>query len=147
MLTFGGTKNGAIGAEAVLVMRDELVPAAPFHRKQLLQLGSKLRFVAAQFLGLLQDQLWLQNASHANAMARLLAGHIDGLPDVQIRQPVDSNAVFVSLDPRHIPALQQDWHFEVWDAREHVIRLMAAFDTTEADVDAIAGAIRDAVKQ
>jgi threonine aldolase len=147
VLSFGGTKNGAIGAEAILVMHDELVPAARYQRKQLLQLGSKMRFVAAQFVALMQDQQWLQNASHANAMARLLAGHLDGLPGVRMRQSVDSNAVFISLDPRHIPALQQDWHFEVWDEREHIIRLMTAFDTTEADVAAIADDIRTAVKQ
>ena len=145
VLSFGGTKNGAIGAEAVLVMRDDLVAEVPFQRKQLLQLGSKLRFVAAQFLGLLQDQVWLRNASHANAMAQLLASRIDGLPGLRIRQPVDSNAVFVSLDPRHIRMLQREWHFDVWDQREHVIRLMAAFDTQESDVAAIADAIRATV--
>lgn len=141
VLSFGGTKNGAVGAEAVLVMDEDLAAAVPFHRKQLLQLGSKMRFVAAQFAALLADDLWLLNASHANTMARRLADRIGGLPGVRICQPVESNAVFAALDPRHIPSLQQDWHFHVWDEREHVVRLMTAFDTREPDVDALAEAI------
>ncbi|HEV2451277.1 MAG TPA: beta-eliminating lyase-related protein [Streptosporangiaceae bacterium] len=147
VLSFGATKNGAIGAEAVLLMRDELVPLVPFHRKQLLQLGSKLRFIAAQFLALMNGQLWLENARHANAMAQRLAGHLDDLPGVRIRHSVDSNAVFASLGPAHIPPLQRDWRFHVWDEREHIVRLMTAFDTTEADVDEFADAIRAEVKQ
>jgi threonine aldolase len=141
VLTFGGTKNGAVGAEAVLVMRDELATDVLFQRKQLLQLGSKLRFVAAQFLGLLGGGIWLANARHANAMAQRLADRIGNLPGVNIRQPVQSNAVFVSLDPGQIESLQQDWTFGIWDPAEHVVRLMAAFDTTEEDVDDFAAAI------
>jgi threonine aldolase len=141
VLSFGGTKNGAIGAEAVLVMREELVGEVPFQRKQLLQLGSKMRFIGAQFLGLLAGDLWLANARHANAMARRLADRIGGLPGVDIRQPVESNAVFVALDPGHTETLQEDWTFGVWDHAEHVVRLMAAFDTTEDDVDDFAAAI------
>lgn len=147
VLSFGGTKNGAIGAEAVLVMDEDITAAVPYHRKQLLQLGSKMRFAAAQFAGLLADDLWLLNAGHANTMARRLADRIERLPGVRIRQPVESNAVFAALDPRHIPSLQRDWHFHVWDEREHVVRLMTAFDTTEADVDAFAEAIAGAGRQ
>ena len=147
VLTFGGTKNGAIGAESVLVMRDELATDVLFQRKQLLQLGSKLRFVAAQFLGLLTDDIWLANARRANAMAQRLADRITGLPGVDIRQPVQSNAVFVSLDPGQIESLQQDWAFGIWDPDEHVVRLMAAFDTTEEDVDDFAEAIAAAARQ
>jgi threonine aldolase len=141
VLSFGGTKNGAVGAEAVLVMDEDVTPVVPFHRKQLLQLGSKMRFLAAQFAGLLDDDRWLLNASHANTMARRLADRITGLPGVQIRQQVESNAVFASLDPRDIAALQEAWHFYVWDEQEHVVRLMTAFDTTEDDVDELAAAI------
>jgi threonine aldolase len=141
VLTFGGTKNGALGAEAVLVMREELTSAALYHRKQLLQLGSKGRFLAAQFGALLEQDLWLRNARHANAMAARLADRIKGLPGVALWQPVQSNAVFAELDPGHIPALQRDWHFHTWSGSDSVVRMMAAFDTTEADVDALADAI------
>jgi threonine aldolase len=144
VLTFGGTKNGALGAEAVLVMREELTSAVLYYRKQLLQLGSKGRFLAAQFAALLEDDLWLRNARHANTMAQRLAGRISGLPGVELWQPVQSNAVFAALDPGHIPALQRDWHFHTWNGDDSVVRMMAAFDTTEADVDALADAIASA---
>jgi len=141
VLSFGGTKNGAIGAEAILVMNDELVRDMLFHRKQLMQLGSKMRFVAAQFLGLLDGDVWLHNARHSNAMAQRLADHLDGVPGTKLAQPVESNAVFVALEPEQIATLQQDWHFHVWDENEHVVRLMTAFDTSPEDVDAFAAAI------
>jgi threonine aldolase len=142
VLSFGGTKNGAVGTEAVVVMAAELVAAAPFLRKQQGQLASKMRFLAAQFEALLDGQLWLRNASQANAMALRLAEGVAGVPGVRLWQPVESNAVFVSMDPRHIERLQRDWHFYVWDPAAHVVRLMTAFDTTEADVDAFVADIK-----
>ncbi len=142
VLSFGGTKNGAIGAEAVVVMADDLAGDLPFQRKQQMQLASKMRYVAAQFLGLLEDQVWLHNASNANRMARRLAAAISDVPGVTLWQAVESNAVFVSLDPAHIRLLRQESHFEVWDDAAHVVRWMTAFDTTEADVDAFAARVR-----
>lgn len=142
VLSFGGTKNGAIGAEAVVVMSGELRSGAAYQRKQQLQLSSKMRFLAAQFLGLLEDQVWLRNAEQANAMARRLAQGVIGVPGVAVRQPVESNAVFAQLDPGHVAKLQQDWHFHVWDEREHVVRWMTAFDTSPDDVDAFLASIR-----
>jgi threonine aldolase len=136
VLSFGGTKNGAVGAEAVVVMAAELAADAPFLRKQQGQLASKMRFLAAQFEALLDGQLWHRNASQANAMALRLAEGIAGVPGVQLWQPVESNAVFVSLDPGHIERLQQDWGFYMWDPSAQVVRWMTAFNTTEADVDA-----------
>jgi len=141
VLTFGGTKNGALGAEAVLVMRDELTTEVPYHRKQLTQLGSKLRFVSAQFNGLLDDDLWLHNARHANAMAQRLAGRIQDLPGLEILHTVESNAVFATFEPHWIAELQPEWHFNVWPSGKNVVRLMTAFNTTVTDVDDFAAAI------
>jgi threonine aldolase len=141
-LSFGGTKNGAMGAEALIVMRPTLSADAPYLRKQLLQLSSKLRFVAAQFSALLHDDLWRMNASHANAMARLLAEGAASVDGIDIVHPVQANAVFARLRPRHIAALQENWTFHVWDEGDNVVRWMTAFDTTEADVDAFLDAIR-----
>ena len=141
-LSFGGTKNGAMGAEALIVMRPTLSADAPYLRKQLLQLSSKLRFVAAQFNALLRDDLWRINASHANAMARLLAEGAATVDGIEIVHPVQANAVFARLHPRHIAALQENWTFHVWDEGDNVVRWMTAFDTTEADVDAFLGDIR-----
>jgi len=142
VLSFGGTKNGAMGAEALIVMQPGLVADAPYLRKQMLQLTSKHRFVAAQFNALLHDDLWRANATHANAMAQLLAEGAATVPGVEIVRPVQANAVFARLQPRHIAALQQDWTFHVWDESSNVVRWMTAFDTTEADVEAFLSDIR-----
>jgi threonine aldolase len=141
-LSFGGTKNGAMGAEALIVMRPSLSADAPYLRKQMLQLTSKLRFVAAQFNALLHDDLWRINASHANTMARLLAEGAANIDGIEIVHPVQANAVFARLHPRHIAALQENWTFHVWDEGANMVRWMTAFDTTEADVDAFLGDIR-----
>jgi threonine aldolase len=142
VLSFGGTKNGAVGAEAVVVMAEEPAASAPFLRKQQSQLASKMRYLSAQFLGLLEDQLWLRNAGHANAMAMRLADGIRDVPGVELWQAVESNAVFACLDPAHMARLQRLWHFYVWDAPAHVVRWMTAFDTSEADVDAFVADVR-----
>ena len=144
VLSFGGTKNGAVAAEAVLVMAGDLLDAAPFQRKQLLQLASKMRFLAAQFAGLLEDQTWLHNAAQSNSMAQRLAEGLRDIPGVSVRQAVQSNAVFADLDPRIIGPLQRDWGFYVWDDQQNTVRLMAAFDTTAEDVDAFLAAVREA---
>jgi threonine aldolase len=101
-----------------------------------------MRYLAAQFGALLEEQLWLRNARHANAMARRLADGVSGLPGVALRYPVESNGVFATLDPALIEPLQREWNFYVWDAGEHVVRWMAAFDTSAEDVDAFVAAIR-----
>ena len=141
-LSFGGTKNGAMGAEALLVMRSGLAADAPYLRKQQTQLTSKMRFVAAQFGALLQDDLWRTNAAHANTMARRLADGAAAVDGVEIVHPVQANAVFARLQPRHIAALRRRWTFHVWDEPGSVVRWMTAFDTTEADVDAFLADIR-----
>ena len=146
VLSFGGTKNGAIGAEALIVMRGGLVADAPYLRKQQTQLTSKMRFVAAQFGALLQDDLWHANAAHANAMARRLADGAGAVAGVEIVHPVQANAVFARLPARHIAALQHDWTFHLWDERGSVVRWMTAFDTTEADVDTFLADIRESAE-
>jgi threonine aldolase len=125
-------------------MRDEFAADAPFLRKQQMQLGSKMRFMAAQFAALLEDKLWLRSAQHANAMAARLAAGIAEIPGVAIRYPVQSNAVFATLNPNYIAALENDWTFYTWDETEDTVRWMTAFDTSEADVDSFVAAIRAA---
>jgi threonine aldolase len=142
VLSFGGTKNGAIGAEALIVMRPDLVADVPYLRKQQAQLASKMRFVAAQFDALLEGDLWRTNAAHANEMARRLADGVRDIAGVSVVHPVQANAVFAQLSPRHIEALQRDWVFHTWDEHASVVRWMAAFDTTADDVDAFLADIR-----
>jgi len=142
-LSFGATKNGAMGAEALVIMRPGLAADAPYLRKQQTQLTSKMRFVAAQFGALLADDLWRANAAHANAMAHRLADGATAVDGVELAYPVQANAVFARLHPRHIAALQRDWIFHVWDEQASVVRWMTAFDTTEADVDMFLAGIRE----
>ncbi len=147
VLSFGATKNGALGVEAVLVMHEELAAGVQFQRKQLMQLASKMRFLAAQVTALLADDLWLSNARHANAMARRLADAIATVPGLRLPYPVQSNAVFAEIGKAEVAALQQGWDFHVWSDAEDgrcVVRWMAAFDTTEAEVDEFAAAIGEA---
>jgi threonine aldolase len=142
LLSLGGTKNGAIGAEAVVFFREEPARRFGFIRKQGMQLASKMRFVSAQFEALLTDELWLRSARHANAMARRLADGVCGVPGVTITQPVEANAVFAILPPERIAPLQEKWFFHVWDDRRHEVRWMTAWDTTEEDVDGFVKAVR-----
>jgi len=135
VLSFGGTKNGAMGAEAVIVMRSADAVNARYLRKQHMQLSSKMRFLAAQFIALLGDELWLANARHANAMAARLAAGLGEMRGVKVVHPVESDAVFARLDGRHVAELQREWTFHVWDEATSVVRWMTAFDTKESDVD------------
>jgi threonine aldolase len=141
VLSFGGTKNGAMGVEAVIVMRSGDAANAPYLRKQQMQLSSKMRFLAAQFIGLLDNDLWLQNARHANDMASRLAAGLTDLPGVDMVYPVESDAVFARLARQHVAELQRQWTFHVWDETTSVVRWMTAFDTQERDVDDFLAAI------
>lgn len=142
VLSFGGTKNGMMFGEAVIFFNPELSREFNFIRKQGMQLISKMRFIAAQFIEMLHDGLWLENARNANAMARLLADSLRGLPHVAITRPVEANAVFARLSPEHIARLQQDFYFYEWDPVLHEVRWMTSFDTTEADVREFIDAVK-----
>ncbi len=144
VLSFGGTKNGAIAVEAVVVMGEELAHPVPFQRKQLLQLASKMRFLSAQFAGLLEADTWRRNADHANRMALQLAEGLRGVPGVVVRQEVQSNAVFAAVPPAVAIRLQEDWGCYRWDEQQSVVRIMMAFDTSAADVDALLASVREA---
>ena len=144
-VSLGGTKNGMMYGEAVVFTRPELAGDFLFIRKQGAQLASKMRFIAAQFEALLTDDLWLENASHANRMARLLGDELASIPRVRITQAVESNGVFAVLPREHIPAVRQEFFFYVWDEARSEVRLMCSFDTTEEDVRELARVIREAI--
>ena len=145
VLSFGGTKNGLLGGEAVVFFDPAPARSFRFVRKQGMQLASKMRFVAAQFEALLTDELWLRSARHANAMARKLEAAVRGIPGVRVTQPVDANAVFATLPAEAIPVAQDAFFFYVWDERRSEVRWMASWDTTEEDVAQFAAAIARAV--
>jgi threonine aldolase len=140
IVSFGGTKNGLLGAEAVVFLNAELAEGFPYLRKQSLQLASKMRFLAAQLDALLTDGLYLRLAAHANAMAARLAAAVEELPGVTITRPVQANAVFATLPAGATERLQEHSAFYVWDEGSGEVRWMCAWDTTPEDVDAFAAA-------
>jgi threonine aldolase len=143
VVSFGGTKNGALGAEAVITFRPESDTGLRFIRKQSMQLSSKMRFIAAQFVALLTDDLWLRSATHANDMALRLGVAAAAVPGVSLAYPVQANGVFAALPPLVTAALQADFPFYVWDETTGVVRWMASFDTTESEVDAFAARLAE----
>jgi threonine aldolase len=142
-VSFGATKNGALGAEAVITLTPAMAEAVPFVRKSAMQLASKMRFISAQLLALLSDDLWLRNAAHANAMAARLAAAVGMIPGVQVVRPAQANAVFAVLPRDVTERLQQRFRFYTWDQATGEVRWMCSWDTTDADVDAFAAAIAD----
>ena len=142
-LSFGATKNGAAGAEAVVLLRDDLGEGMAWLRKQSMQLASKMRFLSAQLVALFEDDLWRRNAAHANAMAARLAAAV--ADHVEIAHPVEANGVFAVVPCAATAHLQRDWRFYVWDEEADVVRWLCSWDTTTEDVDAFAAAVRDAV--
>ena len=134
VLSFGGTKNGGMGAEAVVFFDRRLAQDFLYVRKQGMQLASKMRYIAAQFEALLSDHLWRKNAEHANAMAALLERELKKIQKVKIVYPVDANGVFAQIPRKAIAKLQQRYFFYVWNEEQSVVRWMCSFDTTEHDV-------------
>ena len=142
ILSLGGTKLGMMFGEAVVVFHKDLSTHIRFQHKQLMQLASKTRFIAAQFGALLTDELWRITATHANHMAQLLAAVLRSYPEVRITRPVQANAIFAELPTAWTEPLQQRFPFYVWKEATNEVRLMCAFDTTEADIRAFEEALR-----
>jgi threonine aldolase len=147
VVSFGGTKNGLVLGEVVVVLDPTSVRGLDHLRKSSMQLSSKMRFISAQLVALLEGDLWLDSARHANAMAKRLADRLKGVGGVTISRPVEANAVFAVLDPSATTELQSKFHFYVWDDESGEVRWMTAFDTTEEDVDGFAAAISAACRR
>ena len=141
VLSFGGTKNGMMVGEAVVFFNQELAKNFLYVRKQSMQLASKMRFIAAQFSALLNQNLWHQNALHANQMAQTLAAALAAKPMVKVTQEVQANAIFVQLPRSLIDKLQQKFFFYVWNEGTSEVRLMTSFATTEAEITTFTNAL------
>jgi len=135
VLSFGATKNGLLFGEAVVFFRRDIASPYRFARKQTTQLHSKMRYISAQFVRYLQDDLWLESALAANAGAARLAAGLAEIPGVSVALPVEGNGVFVELPPEQIPALQEEFGFYLWNAARNMVRLMVSWDTTEETID------------
>ncbi len=147
VLSFGGTKNGAMGAEAVVFFNKKFSHDFLYLRKQGMQLASKMRFISAQLEALLTNDLWRKNAQHANRMARLLEKEISKIPLVKIVYEVEANGVFAQIPRKAIAKLQKRYFFYVWNEEQSVVRWMCSFDTTEQDVKQFAKFVAETVKE
>lgn len=144
VVSFGGTKNGLLLGEAVVFLTPGLDDGAAYVRKQTLQLASKGRFLGAQFVALLEDDLWRRCAAQANAMATRLAAAVRRIPGVAVTRPVQANAVFVTLPAAVAATALRDGHVTVWDEVTGEQRWMCSWDTTANEVDAFAAALHAA---
>jgi threonine aldolase len=143
IMSFGGTKNGLMIGEAVLIFNKNLATNAQFVRKQLGQLFSKMRFISAQFVALLENDLWLRMARHSNSMAQLLAREVSTIPQVKITQKVDANGVFALIPPAIVEPLEKEFPFYLWDEQTCEARWMCSFDTTEEEIRIFAKRIKE----
>jgi threonine aldolase len=134
VLSFGGTKNGAMGAEAVVFFDRKLSQDFKYRRKQGMQLASKMRFISAQLDALLSNDLWLANAQHSNRMAKLLEREVRKMPRIKIVYKVEANGVFAKIPRPAIAKLRKRYFFYVWNEEQSVVRWMCSFDTTEKDI-------------
>jgi threonine aldolase len=145
VLSYGGTKNGAMGGEAVVSFLSENQSSLRYIRKQSMQLASKMRFISAQFTALLSNDLWNRNAAHANDMARRLAAGVSAIAGVRLAYPVEANGVFAVIPPEVTKVLQTRHPFYVWDEATGVVRWMTSFDTSAEDVDALVASVGESM--
>ncbi|MTE23563.1 low specificity L-threonine aldolase [Microbacterium sp. ZXX196] len=147
VLSFGGTKIGAMGAEAVVVLNPAAVTGIEFLRKNTMQLASKMRFVSAQLLALLTDDLWIRAGAQANAMAQRLRRGIEeriadgSVSGVAFTQPTEVNGVFATLPEGAADALRQQAAFYDWNAVTREVRWLTSWDTEAGDVDRFVGLV------
>jgi threonine aldolase len=152
VLSLGGTKNGLLGAEAIVALNPEAVPGLPFLQKLNMQLGSKSRFIAAQLAALYERDLWLNSARHANQMAAYLHAELQSLvaanageaSGITVAHPVQANVVFATLPPATKARAHDRFAFYDWPGDDSLVRLMCSFDTTTEDIDALIAAIAGA---
>jgi len=146
VLSFGITKNGAMMGESVIFFNKKLTSEFKYYRKQSMQLGSKMRYISAQFEAMLSGDLWLRNAEHANRMAKLLEEKVKEIPKIQITQNVDANGVFAIIPKYSIIPLQKEYFFYIWDENRSEVRWMTSFDTTEEDIENFTAVMKKIVK-
>ena len=146
VLSFGGTKNGMMGGEAVVFFDKALSADFLYLRKQGMQLASKMRFIAVQFEALLTNDLWRRSAEHANQMARVLEVEVRKIPQVRIAWPVEANGVFAQIPSYAVEKIKERYFFYPWVEEQCIVRWMCSFDTTEKDVKDFAQVVAESVK-
>jgi threonine aldolase len=146
VLSFGGTKNGMMGGEAVVFFDKALSADFLYLRKQGMQLASKMRFIAVQFEALLTNDLWRRSAEHANQMARVLEVEVRKIPQVRIAWPVEANGVFAQIPSYAVEKIKERYFFYPWVEEQCIVRWMCSFDTTEKDIKDFAQVVAESVK-
>ena len=134
-LSFGGTKNGLLMGEIVVLFKRAATNRALFLRKQMTQLYSKARFMAAQFERYFKDDMYLKMASHSNEMAKYLESKLVEIPDVKISRPVETNAVFAYISKELYEKLSEKHMFYIWDEETMEVRWMCSFETKKENID------------
>lgn len=143
VLSFGGTKNGLVFGELVLTFKPELSREMLYFRKQMGQLHSKMRFISAQFLAFFEDDLWLNSARHANAMAAELSAGAVKIPGVELAYPTQVNGVFVCIPREWNKPLQEYMPFYIFDVERNMARWMCGFDAQREEVEGFLGRVRE----
>lgn len=145
VLCFGGTKNGVHVGDAVVFFNREMAYEFDYRCKQAGQLASKMRFMSAPWVGMLEDGAWLRHGAHANRMARLLHIALKSIPGVKIHEPVEANMVYAEIPKPAIDGLhEQGWHFYTMD-NGTLCRLVCSWDLTEQDISEFAAAVKELV--
>jgi threonine aldolase len=147
IFTLGGTKNGLMFGEALVPLRKELAGHLKYYRKQTTQLYSKMRYITAQFIPYLSENLWLENARKSNASARLLWEEMKHVKGIEITQPVESNALFFILPKEITDKLRERYFFYDWDESRNEMRLVCSWDTTEEDIRDFIGYLRTLIPE
>lgn len=143
ILSLGGTKNGLMGAEALLIFNPDLEYGSDHQHKQALQLLSKMRYLSAQYISLFRDDLWSQLATHANQRAQEIASVIKEIPHLALSYPVETNQVFFIAPLCWIPLLQEKIFCYPWDLEKNEVRFIASWNTSEKDVENLKAALSE----
>ncbi len=146
ILSFGGTKNGMMAGEAVCFLKPGLSENFKYIRKQGMQLASKMRFISAQFIAYFRDALWKKCASHANEMARILAGELEKVEGIKITQKVESNGVFVIMPQNVAESVRKEYFFYPWNEAISEYRLMTSWDTEQRDIEEFVKLLKNYLK-
>jgi len=132
--------------EAIVFFRPELAKNFVYQRKQGMQLASKMRFISVQFEALLTNDLWKKNASHTNALAKMLSAELAKIDGIRVTQSVDANGVFAIMPAHIIEQLQKEYPFYVWNEKLHEVRLMCSWDSTEEEVQNLVSKVKSLLR-
>ncbi len=143
IFTMGGTKNGLMMGEVLVALQPELQKNLKYYRKQTTQLFSKMRYLSAQFIPYLSENIWLENAQKSNAAAQLLASEMMKFDCIEITQKVESNSIFFIIPKEISDKLLERYFFYEWDAARHEMRLVCSWDTTQEDISEFINYLRE----